>query len=614
MNRLLALFLCSILGFTAASQGQLCEGSLGDEIFEEGDFGSGAPNVVQNDPGIAPGYQYTTNVPPNDGFYTITNNMAVWPYLFGGWIPITDDSDDPEGYFMVVNASFNPGLFYEQVVDGLCENTTYEFSASIINILDRNTGGTLPNVSFFIDNDEFYRTGPIQQTNDWQKVGFTFTTEVGQTSAVLTLRNNAPGGIGNDLALDNISFRACGPNSTIRLSTDNVICEDDQFPVLLAEIDSDSSTVVQWQVSDDNGTTWADLPGADSTAYQTSPMPPGPYLFRFINATSPGNLVNEKCRIISDTLSLLVIPLQYAIFDTLCQGLSYTLGEAEYSETGVYMETFISSFGCDSIVTLHLTIVDDPGVNASIGTEEPQCFGGDDGLLFLNSVENGVSPYMVFVDGISISVDTLMLPAGTYTVAVEDRYGCADEQFVTVPNPPEYLLTSPGGLEVQLGYSLDVEIVPNLPTVSVEWAPTEGLSCTDCLVNTIDPANSIVYEVSAISDRGCTDTISLAILVDKTVQFFLPNVITSNGDGINDEWIVGMDPVSVIEIDQVVVVDRWGNIVFERNNIPSGQSVPLWNGMSNDEFAPAGVYAYSIVFRRADGVLTPRSGSITVIR
>jgi hypothetical protein len=42
----------------------------------------------------------------------------------------------------------------------------------------------------------------------------------------LSLRNNAPGGIGNDLALDNITFRPCGPLAQILPEEIESICED----------------------------------------------------------------------------------------------------------------------------------------------------------------------------------------------------------------------------------------------------------------------------------------------------------------------------------------------------------------------------------------------------
>ncbi|MDX1407248.1 MAG: hypothetical protein R3330_03915, partial [Saprospiraceae bacterium] len=232
----LCLTLCLAPGPVADGQ-PLCRGSLGENIFEQGDFGSGPEVLVGTDPGIAPGYRYTTWMPVNDGFYTITNNTGAWYRIWPTWLLIRDHSPDPYGYMMVVNASYQPGVFYEQTVTGLCANTTYEFSADVINLIRTDVPGHIrPNVSFLIDGVEYYTTGSIPQDETWKQVGFTFTSEPDQTEVRLTLRNNAPGGRGNDLALDNISFRACGPYASIKTAYPNVVCEQSDFPVLNADI------------------------------------------------------------------------------------------------------------------------------------------------------------------------------------------------------------------------------------------------------------------------------------------------------------------------------------------------------------------------------------------
>jgi hypothetical protein len=68
-----------------------------------------------------------------------------------------------------------------------------------------------PNIAFLIDGQVVCETGNVPADQNWRTVRFSFTTVPGQTSVELSLRNNAPGGLGNDLAIDNISFRACGP-------------------------------------------------------------------------------------------------------------------------------------------------------------------------------------------------------------------------------------------------------------------------------------------------------------------------------------------------------------------------------------------------------------------
>jgi len=54
-----------------------------------------------------------------------------------------------------------------------------------------------------------YSTGNIPNLSapSWQQFGFFFATPVGVSDIVLKIINNSPGGCGNDLALDDITFR-----------------------------------------------------------------------------------------------------------------------------------------------------------------------------------------------------------------------------------------------------------------------------------------------------------------------------------------------------------------------------------------------------------------------
>ena len=56
---------------------------------------------------------------------------------------------------------------------------------------------------------------PVSGSPTWLQYGFLFTTPADNAQIVLRLRNNAPGGQGNDLALDDIAFRPCGAKITV---------------------------------------------------------------------------------------------------------------------------------------------------------------------------------------------------------------------------------------------------------------------------------------------------------------------------------------------------------------------------------------------------------------
>ena len=107
------LFLLLIfITLTLQTNAQTCTGSLGDPVINQ-DFGSGA----NPGPPLANGVTnmtYTTNNCPNDGEYTISNSLTgsgnchpdSWHNV------ISDHTGNPNGYMMIVNASFQPSIFF----------------------------------------------------------------------------------------------------------------------------------------------------------------------------------------------------------------------------------------------------------------------------------------------------------------------------------------------------------------------------------------------------------------------------------------------------------------------------------------------------------------------
>ncbi|MBS1512132.1 MAG: gliding motility-associated C-terminal domain-containing protein [Bacteroidetes bacterium] len=292
----------------AITMAQLCNGSLGDPVVNI-TFGSGASNG-----GFATdAYTYTSSTCPNDGYYTITNQTAG---CFGNhWHTITADHTGNGGNFMLVNASLTPGDFVKTNVDNLCPNTTYEFAAWIMNVL--NFSGIRPNITFTIETStgtvlQQYSTGDILETPTpiWRQYGFFFTTPATNTPIVLRMTNNAPGGNGNDLALDDITFRPCGSiklTSSIQNNTDTVnICEGITTTYTLNTAVTGgtyASPAYQWQVSTDSGATWKDIAGATTFTYIRASTGAGAYWYR-LTVAEQSALGIAACRIGSNIVAI----------------------------------------------------------------------------------------------------------------------------------------------------------------------------------------------------------------------------------------------------------------------------------------------------------------------
>ncbi len=351
MKKLVFAILLLIL-FCGSLFSQNCNGKEGENIFLDGDFGTGASNNVSTDPNLAPDYNYTTNPPPADGSYVLTNNTGRWTNNFPGWFPLTDNSSDPNGYMMVINASFQPGLFYDKTLNGLCENTWYKFSADIINLHRIGFEDIPPNVDFLIDENVILQSGDIPQDQSWHNYSVQFFNDTENNSIRLSLRNNAPGGFGNDLALDNISFKPCGPETNISQIGNPNLCDGDSLSLKADNRNSPYDlNYIQWQYSD-NGSDWFDIgaPSLDSII-TTLPNPDITY-YRYKTSSKLEYLNSNKCYVTADTK---VIELHNPRIENeaiaLCRGSSFTLANGEeIFDEGAYQVIFKNNENCDSLV------------------------------------------------------------------------------------------------------------------------------------------------------------------------------------------------------------------------------------------------------------------------
>ncbi|WP_273446857.1 gliding motility-associated C-terminal domain-containing protein [Neolewinella agarilytica] len=608
-----------LLYFPLFLTAQGCTGNLGENIFTEGDFGSGAATILTDDPQIAPGFIYQRNPPPNDGFYTITNDMRSWAGTFPTWTAFADNSSDPNGYMMVVNAAFQPGKFYEQEVTGLCENTEYQFTADVRNILRRGTNGLTPNVSFSIDDVTQFTTGPVPENEIWNTYGFSFATAPGQTTVTLALSNNAPGGFGNDLAIDNISFRACGPEARIAGAENISICEDGAPTTLTASVNGDEydSPAFQWQQSFDEGMTWENLPGENGMTYGLSSRASGFYYYRYLLANGSVNLANTKCRVVSNVKVVYVVPKRYGIVDTLCAGLSFSVGPNVYDRTGVFVDTLLSSLGCDSIVTLRLEVVPDPGLLANFRIQPPSCSDRSDGEAELLGVANGAGPFtLTFLDTLQPASRLFSgLPEADYAYRVVDRFGCADEGSISLVSPFPFTVDLGEDQTVELGEPAEILVMSQDTVASYQYLPDLSFDCNpNCGDFSFIPENTFTLRLEAVSVNGCEASDSIRIRVIKERKVYLPTAFSPDGDGVNDQFTIFGAVPNVSAVLRLEIFDRWGGSVFLQENQLPNDPAGGWDGTINGEDAPAGAYYFTAELLFVDGESLPYQGTFVLVR
>ncbi|MCF8461505.1 MAG: gliding motility-associated C-terminal domain-containing protein [Flavobacteriales bacterium] len=204
------------------------------------------------------------------------------------------------------------------------------------------------------------------------------------------------------------------------------------------------------------------------------------------------------------------------------------------------------------------------------------------------------------------------LGAGTFTVTVTDAHGCT-AQAQAIIDPPVTALTADFSLSPETGLQpLDITVT-NLSQggTAYEWIFGDGNIFTT--FNT-DPfqylyADSGMFTLTLVAYNdvtGCSDTMRLenGIYVEPTSFIRVPNVITPNGDGINDMFPI--DPIQnnffPFDIRNIYdfkgeIYNRWGEKVYDWTQPLAG-----WDGRTTSGLNLVnGTYFFVITAKGVDG-------------
>lgn len=613
-----------IPGYTVIAQ--LCQGSLGDPVVNI-NFGSGT-GPASPLPGTLTNYGFVPYSCPGDGFYTIGNSSSS---CFGDtWQVLSQDHtpNDTSGYMMIVNASFTPGDFYVQTVNGLCDNTTYEFASWIINILKPIACGNMgiqPNVTFNIETLsgtilQSYKTGDIPSSDVpvWKQYGLFFTTPANTNSIVIRITNNAPGGCGNDLALDDITFRPCGPlvNVAINNSSKSVnVCEGDNptFTFSSTVMPTLSNTSYQWQISLDLGATWTDIAGAANATYSRLPMN-GLGIYKYRVAVTQGNyiLVPSCSRVMSEALTInqVALPVPGASNNgPVCEGSTLLLksnnasayiwtGPANYSSnqpspeisnvpldyTGKFYLKIISAEGCTNTDSTTATIIPGPVVNA--GNDVDICEGA---ATQLNGTANGGNyvwePAQTLSDNLILNPLASPVETTEYILSADNGTCRKSDSIIINVNKKPVANAGPDEVIIQGNVTI-LNGTSNVSGVSVLWQPNLNITSETSLTPVVNPAVSTTYTLTLSSNVGCGNSQD-SVFIKVFSKLFIPNAFTPNNDGLNDTWKI--EPLKAYPSAVLKVYNRHGQMIFSNNGI----SKP-WDGKYKSALQPVGAYPYII--------------------
>lgn len=440
---ILGLLFFSVKHFLRAQE---CTPNPGPALFLE-DFGSGA----SAGPPLISGTTTYSFGGIGDGNYLISNTTGI---NSGFWHDGLDHTEgDVDGYMLLVNAEEGADIFYQKTLE-VCPNTDYILSCFIANVVVP-TGcigdAEKPDVRFTIVDPSdasmvaTITTGEIFYSSflTWREYILNFRTEPDQTTLRIQLTNNAPGGCGNDLAIDDISLRLCNvqleqsfdlcdlPDGSLSVGT-NTYTEPGVYLDAIPVPNSCNDTLITTTLT---GTTRL-LPTLRYTFCEGETL-----LLDDRQFTASASFVDTLMGATADcpqyqTYEIIAQSLLSVNQDIrLCNGDSLRVGNNWYAVAGTYVDSLSTSTGCDSVV---ITTISTSSIDVEITPSVVEVAFGESVLL--TSLVSLSSDYTLSWQPPEVFSCTdcptpLLQPldSGVYQlVATDILSGCADSATVQV--------------------------------------------------------------------------------------------------------------------------------------------------------------------------------------
>lgn len=253
---------------------------------------------------------------------------------------------------------------------------------------------------------------------------------------------------------------------------------------------------------------------------------------------------------------------------------------------------------------------DKPSLELDLGNNILMC-KGDDKIIGTNLV---FSSYEWNTGAITSKIQ--VNSEGIFTLKAKDE--CAnvyiDSIQISFVKPPNLGLTQNFKIcpNDQITIGLDSQIK------NIVWYTNSGIICNSCdSLKYSTQNNATVYFDYTFNNCIFQDSLIISIkpkseCLDCGILSF-PNVFSPNTDGINDLFYpIADDCIDLVE--ELEIYNRWGGLVFKKNNFKPNIKDEGWNGIFNGQQAPIEVYVYKGSYHTKGGNAHKFKGDVTLIR
>jgi len=276
----------------------------------------------------------------------------------------------------------------------------------------------------------------------------------------------------------------------------------------------------------------------------------------------------------------------------------------------VYAVTGTNGFNCSDTDEITISVVQ--RVPTSVGDALEICEGEEVQLSATGGIAYNWAPSGSLSNNAISNPLARATETTVYTVIITQNECFKDtlEQKLTVYPLPSISL----GPDIKAIAGAQITLNPQTTNAnSIAWTPPANLSCTDCFNPVATMLESITYTATVTNELGCTtsDDIKITVTCDNSA-LFIPNTFTPNGDGNNETFFASGKGISII--NNILIYNRWGQMVFEAINIQPNDPLQGWDGKYKGEQLPSDVFVYMMEAQCTTGETIKLTGDVTLLR
>ena len=246
----------------------------------------------------------------------------------------------------------------------------------------------------------------------------------------------------------------------------------------------------------------------------------------------------------------------------------------------------------------HIEITNDGGFILSCYTES---FGaGSRDMLIVKTDNNGNLEWSHTLGGDSLKFSSSVMQTtdGGYIIAGRtNSFGAGGWDAYVVKTD---------GFGSSLCNVSDTTWAVTSPTLTV-GTPSPLVSGGGTLFNTATQ----VTTTTLIDSVLCSDTITDTVIADEPGVIFVPDIFSPNNDGQNDFLFVQGKGIQYLNL---VVYNRWGELVFENINFQPNIPAQGWDGTYKSKLMNSAVFVFVLTGKYKDGSEIFEKGDFTLIR